>query len=174
MKIAFYKGRSRVFNRFVSRWTVGPYSHTEAVFDGFRELRGPVLCGSSSFMDGGVRRKLIELTPDHWDILDVPAFDGLQVLDWFVEHDGEGYDVVGLLSTSVPIRHNRKKWFCNEAIGTAGGLQESWRFNPNSFARICELLPGSRWIQGGPINALLPAPVSAGFLQPMTRAGNEQ
>lgn len=150
MKISFYKGRKRFFNRFVSWWTSGPYSHVEAVFDGFRDMRGPVLCGSSSFIDGGVRRTMIELTPDKWDILDVPAIDGVQVLDWFIDHDGAKYDVIGLLSTSCPIRHSWWRYFCNEAIGEAGGLHEAWRFNPNSFARILERLPGSRWIQGGP------------------------
>lgn len=150
MKIAFYKGRKRLFNRFVSWWTSGPYSHAEAVFDGFRGLDGPVLCGSSSFMDGGVRLKMIELAPDHWDILDVPALDGTQVLNWFHDHLKAKYDIVGLLSTSCPIKQSGWRYFCNEAIGTAGGLKEAWRFNPNSFARICELLPGSAWIRGGP------------------------
>lgn len=150
MRVAFYKGRSRLFNRFVTWWTAGSYSHCEAVFDGFRGLRGPVLCGSSSLMDGGVRRKMIELAPEKWDVIDVPAIDGIRVLDWFIKHNRDGYDVIGLLSTSSPIRHNRRRWFCNEAIGTAAGLRDAWRFNPNSFARLLELLPGSRWIQGGP------------------------
>ncbi|WP_136414409.1 hypothetical protein [Herbaspirillum sp. ST 5-3] len=151
MKIAFYKGRTRLFNRFVSWWTSGPYSHAEAVFDGFRELSGPVLCGSSSFLDGGVRLKMIELQPDHWDVIEVPSLDGSRALDWFHAHLGAKYDVIGLLSTSCPIRQDGRRYFCNEAIGTAGGLRDAWRFNPNSFARICELLPGSKWVRGGPV-----------------------
>ena len=31
VKIAFYKGKSRLFNKVVSWWTRGPYSHTELV-----------------------------------------------------------------------------------------------------------------------------------------------
>ncbi|WP_409482587.1 hypothetical protein [Noviherbaspirillum sp. ST 5-3] len=149
MKIAFYKGRTRLFNRFVSWWTSGPYSHVEAVFDGFQSLDAPVLCASSSFMDGGVRMKMIELTPAHWDILDIPAIDSTQVCEWFHKHVGCRYDLVGLLSTSCPIKQDRDRFFCNEAIGTASGLRDAWRFNPNSFARICELL-GGVWVQGGP------------------------
>lgn len=165
MKIAFYKGRKRIFNRFVSGWTRGPYSHTEAVFDSFPGLDGQVLCGSSSFKDGGVRLKLIELVPEHWDIIDVPAIDGLRVLDWFHEHLGDPYDLVGLLATSFPVLHGQRKWFCNEAIGTAAGLAEAWRQNPNGFARICELM-GGRWICGGPQAnpEQQTRPVSAGHL----------
>ncbi|WP_194720830.1 hypothetical protein [Noviherbaspirillum malthae] len=150
MRIAFYKGRDRFFNRFVSFWTVGSYSHVEALFDATPPVQGKTLCGSSSFMDGGVRLKWIALDPAHWDIMEVPTFNGCQMLKWFHDHRDAGYDLVGLLSTSSPIRQQRGKWFCNEAIGAAAGLEEPWRFNPNSFARICELLPGSKWIQGGP------------------------
>lgn len=156
MKIAFYKGRKRFFNRFVSWWTSGPYSHVEAVFDTVTNVNDLTLCASSSFMDKGVRLKWIELSPDHWDIIDVPTIGGIQVRDWFLKHKGEGYDVIGLLSTSCPIKHSGRRWFCNEAIGAAAGLKDAWRFNPNSFARVCELLPGSKWIQGGPNPDALP------------------
>lgn len=149
MKIAFYKGRTRVFNRFVSWWTSGPYSHVEAVFERSSDLVKPVLCGSSSFMDGGVRLKMIELAPDHWDVIEVPEIDDVKVLAWFNDHLSAKYDVIGLLSTSCPIRQDRRRFFCNEAVGTASGLRDAWRFNPNSFARICELL-GGVWVQGGP------------------------
>jgi hypothetical protein len=161
MRIAFYKGRSRIFNRFVSWWTRGPYSHCEAVFD--REVApGLPICASSSFMDGGVRFKAIELAVDYWDIIDVPAFDEERARAWFVDHIGDAYDAVGLLSTSLPIRDFDHRWFCNEAVGAAAGLLEPWRFNPNSFSRICELA-GGRWIQGGPDYK---EPASAGIFLP--------
>lgn len=150
MKIAFYKGRKRLFNRFVCWWTRGPYSHCEVVFDGFRGLDVPVLCGSSSFMDGGVRLKVIDLKPEHWDILDVPAVDGLRALDWFHAHLRAKYDVIGLLSTSLPVPERPGRFFCNEAIGAGVGLPEPWRYTPNSFAHLVTLLPGSKWILGGP------------------------
>ncbi len=152
MKIAFYKGRARVFNRFVSWWTNGPYSHCEAVFELGNGLAGPVLCWSSSWMDGGVRWKVMQLDPEHWDIIDVPAFDDARALWWFGEHKDDEYDLLGLLSTSLPIRHAKRRWFCSEAIATAVGMQEGWRFDPNGLARICEMA-GGVWIQGGPENA---------------------
>lgn len=153
MLIAFFKGKDRAFNRFVSWWTNGPYSHCEAVFELEQELSGPVPCWSSSWMDGGVRRKVMALNPDHWDIIDVPAFDDARALWWFDEHEGDPYDLFGLFSTSSPIRHALRRWFCNEAVGAAGGVRDAWRFNPNSFAVFVERLPGSRWIWGGPDKA---------------------
>jgi len=150
MQLAFYKGRTRLFNRFVCWWTAGPYSHVEAMFEScLFEHAQEHLCASSSFLDGGVRFKRIVLDPAKWDILDVPTLSGSQSRQWFNTHTGHPYDVLGLLSTSCPIRHSRLAWFCNEAIGASAGLQEAWRFNPNSFARLCESLPGARWIQGG-------------------------
>lgn len=64
MKIAFYKatrpGLQGIFNVLVRWWTRGPYSHTELVLE---ERHGLSLCGSSSFIDGGVRLKWIKLKP---------------------------------------------------------------------------------------------------------------
>lgn len=148
MLVAFYKGRKRLFNRFVSWWTSGPYSHCEAVIELGHGASGTVLCLSSSWMDKGVRPKVMALDPAHWDIIDVPSVDVTGVLRWFNDHDKDDYDLPGLLSTSLPIRHGRRRWFCSEAVGAAIGLKEPWRFDPNSFARICEAL-GGNWIQGG-------------------------
>jgi hypothetical protein len=166
MRVAFYKGQKRAFNRIVSWWAAGPYSHVEAIVDDAGDLAGPVLCASSSFLDGGVRIKEILLDPEHWDVMDVPAFDDAQVHAWFEAHLGDGYDLIGLLSTWAPVRQDKDRWFCNEAVGTAGGLREAWRFNPNGFAVVLERLPGSRWIRGGPPAIFPPKPASAGFLIP--------
>ncbi|HWI02406.1 MAG TPA: hypothetical protein VNT52_01010 [Acidimicrobiales bacterium] len=147
MLFAFYCGRARFFNRFVSWWTRGPYSHAEAILPGFADLRKPVLCGSSSFMDGGVRLKVIDLNPAHWHILDVPGVDALHVLDGLHRLKGAPYDLPGLLSTSFPlVPHSARGYFCNEVLGELIGLRDPWRLTPTGFARVLELLPGSRWL----------------------------
>lgn len=150
MKIAFYKGRKRLFNRFISFWTRGPYSHCEAVFDHSPDASRPSMCASSSFMDGGVRFKSILLDPECWDVIEVPGIDQGAARQWFDRRVDAGYDVIGLLSTSTPVPDCKRRYFCSEALGSACGLQEAWRFSPNTFARVCELL-GGRWIQGGPV-----------------------
>lgn len=72
MKVAFYKatrpGLEGVFNALVRWWTKGPYSHCELILE---ERDGLALCGSASWLDGGVRLKWIKLNPEHWDLLPV-------------------------------------------------------------------------------------------------------
>lgn len=151
MRIAFYKGKTRLFNRFVSWWTSGPYSHCEAVFSA-EDRWDPTqskYCASASFMDDGVRFKDIVLEPAKWDVIDVRAIDGIEVLEWFDKHRGQPYDVLGLLAVASPIPEDSKKWFCSEAIATAACIRDGWRFDPNRLASVCQRLGGT-WIQGGP------------------------
>jgi hypothetical protein len=134
MKVAFYKGRTRLFNRLVSWWLRGPYSHCELVLD---TIDGYSHCVSSSFMDGGVRIKGIRLDPDHWDLVDVGG-DKRKALAWLREHEEEGYDVLGLLGFAWrPEAGDTRKWFCSEATAAILGFDEPWRFDPmNLYAAL--------------------------------------
>jgi len=124
MKIAFYKGRTRFLDRIVQWWTRSPYSHCEIVFDSVNNL-----CATSSFIDGGVRIKLIELDEIKWDVVDVDG-DENAVLDWFMLHLGEKYDLLGLVGFIIPISGWRNRWFCSEACAASLGYAEAWRFSP--------------------------------------------
>lgn len=141
MKIAFYKGPGKLFDHVIRAWTRGPYSHAEVVFDD--DLSGPVLCASSSALDGGVRFKRMFLSPDRWDIIDVPAFDTAAALQWFVDHDGLKYDYLGLFSVWTPVKHSRQRWYCTESIAAAANIKDPWRWDPNRFACLVLALPGS-------------------------------
>lgn len=134
MQIALYKGRKRLFNRLVSWWTRSPYSHCELVVG---HLNAGALCWSSSYQDGGVRLKVIQLNPAHWDIVDLQLTPGQAdaAQQWFRAHEGQGYDLAGLVGCVLrPYRQQQNKWYCNEAVGAAVGLAEPWRFDPGSFA----------------------------------------
>ncbi len=125
MQIAFYKGRTRLFNRLTAWWTNGPYSHCELVVDG--------VCWSSSFMDGGVRVKKMDLDPDRWDVIDVPG-DVTAAQQWFSDHHGDDYDVLGLFGFLWrPWRDDKDRWFCSEALAAALGFADAWRFCPNTL-----------------------------------------
>lgn len=125
MQIAFYKGRTRLFNRLTAWWTNGPYSHCELVVDGF--------CWSSSFMDGGVRVKKMELDPDHWDFIEVPG-DADAAQQWFSDHHFDDYDTLGLFGFLWrPWRDDKDRWFCSEALAAALGFADPWRFCPNTL-----------------------------------------
>lgn len=145
MQVAFYRGTqpgfAGLFNRAVRWWTHGPYSHCEIVLGAAAD--GRALCASAANLDGGVRRKAIALTPDKWDLLEIPdtAPRQEQVAAWFAEHNGDPYDTLALFGF-VWRRGDghRKKWFCSEAVAAVLGFNEPWRFDPNTLAAVLRSL----------------------------------
>ena len=130
MKVAFYKGHTRLFNKLVSWYLRGPYSHCELIFETTDE--GVSVCASSSFRDGGVRFKHMVLDPDHWDVIDVEG-DRVYAMRWLVEHEGDGYDIFGLIGFIWRRQSDDKhKWFCNEAVLAMLGRNDPYRFDPMS------------------------------------------
>lgn len=136
-RVAFYKGKGRLFNRLVAWWTQGIYSHCEWV-ECYAE-DGRAVCWSSSFSDGGVRKKYIDLTPDKWDVvaINVPDKDLQYAKEWFVKHQYKPYDTLGLFCFIWDASEDSPdKWFCSEAVAAALGIKESWRFSPNDLFAI--------------------------------------
>lgn len=128
MQVAFYKSRKRLFNRLVSWWLVGLYSHCELILH--TDANGYATCASASYMDGGVRVKTMRLDPEHWDIVDVPdAY--LSARMWLTQHEDDRYDVLGLLGFVWRRQSGEQsKWFCSEAVAAMLGYSEPWRFDP--------------------------------------------
>ncbi|MGJ8689843.1 MAG: hypothetical protein ACSHXZ_10010 [Gammaproteobacteria bacterium] len=133
MQLAFYKGGKRLFDRMVQWWTRSSYSHCELVLS-YQLDSGEAECASSSKLDGGVRIKLIDLSPDRWDLVDLPFTDEAAARDWFLLHLGEDYDVKGLIGFVGPIEGRSKKWFCSEACAAALGYKDPWRYSPAMLA----------------------------------------
>ena len=133
VKIAFYKGKSRLFNKAVAWWTRGPYSHTELVVgDNWY---------SSSFLDGGVRVKQIVADEAHWDFVELPDVDAEAAVEWFRKHASAKYDVLGLVGFVFRrFQDDKKKYFCSEAVAAALGFDDAWRLDPNTFAAVCRRL----------------------------------
>jgi hypothetical protein len=129
MRAAFYKGTrpgiAGLYNRAVRFWCQGPYSHCELVFsDG--------LAASASYMDGGVRFKAIEFDAAHWDLIDLPSTFEASARAWFESRRGAGYDVLGNLRFVVaPLPDDASRYFCSEALLSALGVPNAWRFCPN-------------------------------------------
>ena len=129
--VAFYKGRKRLFNRLTAWWLKGAYSHVELILGA--DESGMAICASSSMMDGGVRVKHMRLDPAHWDIVPVGG-DPAQAWAWLREHEGEGYDYLGLVGFIVrAIGHDKSRWVCSEAVAAMLGIPEPWRFDPCSL-----------------------------------------
>ena len=155
MLVAFYSGRRtpiderRLFNRVVSWWDNGKFSHTEAVLG--VEPDGKAYCGSSSFMDGGVRNKIISLDSEKWTLVDMPQWAVERSKHWFALYAGSEYDVLGILGfVWRPLPEVKTKFYCNEAVGLSQGVVQPWRFTPNSFFALClsmggTVVPASEW-----------------------------
>jgi hypothetical protein len=138
---ASYKGTrpglAGVYNRLVRFVDNGPYSHGELVFsDG--------MSASASWMDDGVRFKQINFNPALWDFIDLPPEKEAAARQWFIDHEGEPYDLPGNLRFFCGIiREADRGWFCSEAKAAALGLTEPWRYGPNGLVNILrELYPG--------------------------------
>jgi hypothetical protein len=129
MIIALYKNKQHTFNRLVSWWTKGPYSHCELIFsDG--------MSASSSFRDKGARVKRIGYKPANWDFIVLPSlFNESQAREWFTNHAGIGYDVLGIAGFVVgALPESKGKAFCSESLLLAIGFKEAYRFYPNHIA----------------------------------------
>lgn len=139
MKIAFFKGIQpgfgpALFDHLVHWWCAGPYSHCAIVVGANPD--GTTTIASSTFLGGGVGYQSVTLDPANWDVLDAPG-DLEAAKAWIEAHEGQGYDVIGLLRYVGPRGDGEKrKWYCSEAVCAALGWDEPWRFDPNSFASV--------------------------------------
>ena len=131
MQVAFYKGKSRFFNRLCSFWLRGLYSHCEVIL-GY-DASGAAICASSSMMDSGVRVKHIALKAENWDVIDT-AGDVDSAWAWLAQHEGAKYDYLGLIGFIARIfGHSKKRFLCSEAAAEMMGFVDAWRFDPCSL-----------------------------------------
>lgn len=135
--VAIYKGEGKFFNRFVRFISRGDYSHCEIVE---KHVSGTVYtCVGSSFLDGGVRRKDIDLGNGKWDLFVFPTesseacFERLQ--ECIDRH--MGYDALGLVTQSLNfIRDAKNAMFCSELVCYALGIPDGWRVDPCMLAKL--------------------------------------
>jgi hypothetical protein len=138
MQIALYKKGQNLFRdpgKFLAHVaicirTLSKYSHCELVIDG--------VCWSSSARDGGVRAKEIDLTTGHWDVFYVAddLNDKAAALAWFLEHEGDRYDWLGIVRFVLPfVKQSPGKQFCSEAVDAALGGQNSYKVSPKDLLK---------------------------------------
>ena len=150
--LALYKGRrdgawyqpkvaaARLSDWIIRTLTRSPYSHCELAVlipppDGDPDDHAVFDCYSSSIRDGGVRRKIMPLPPDKWDLLPLPDISG-RLKARFTQTQGQAYDWPGALGVVFKTCERGDKWFCSEWCGQVLGLPESWRFSPNDLAAV--------------------------------------
>ncbi|WP_319533439.1 hypothetical protein [uncultured Cohaesibacter sp.] len=136
--LAFYRGRGRLFDRFVRLWTRSAYSHVELVerVVGYGET---ATAWSSSPRDGGVRSKAITFTADKWELVpvdwaptDAPGRISLDA--------GAKYDWLGiLLSQILPIQwHSDDRWFCSEIIADVLDFPDPHTISPGELKALVD------------------------------------
>lgn len=140
LSLALFKGTrpgvAGLYNRLGRFLDRGPYSHCELVFPSG-------ISASSSFVDGGVRMKVIGYSSmGNWDFLPIADPDGAlerAAWDWFCRHNGMAYDVLGNLRFATNFASDSAdKWFCSEACMAALGYPEAYRYGPSGAATLLQ------------------------------------
>lgn len=145
MQLAMYKGPAteplhKIGHAATCLVTGSIYSHCELVF-GDPLPSGRSLCASSSPRDGGVRFNHINLASGRWDVFPLTRFDRnaeIHAYNWFIQHQGEPYDHLGLGYFILPIRAlNRPgRHFCSEAGAAALRLHKPYKFSPQRLLDV--------------------------------------
>ncbi len=117
--LAFYKHKVRVTNwrtfkeraidEVIRLFTRSRYSHCEIAV---ARNDGKFTCYTSSPRDGGVRKKIMHLPSDKWDLVRVNV-SANRVRSIFAKHVGKRYDLLGALFYPLGI-HRKNKYFCSE------------------------------------------------------------
>lgn len=142
--VAFRHSDRRLFARVVCALRGGDSAHCESAIP-----TGDVAwCVSSSFLDGGVRGKLIDIRdPAKWRVYRVPDGQHLHLDTWLGEHDGDGYDVLGLLGILFrPFGQSRRRRFCSEAVAEHLLLRTPELYDPRTLESVvASLHPRVEW-----------------------------
>lgn len=136
--LACYYGRAsklwhRTCDTITRFFTRGKYSHCELVV---KLDDGKYLCYSSSYRDGGVRSKIMELDSDKWELFPV-SVPLSQIEGFYDKTKGSGYDLLGALGCVAGLRQHPTKYFCSEwCFNAIHQSDQGWRFSPVSLAAI--------------------------------------
>lgn len=141
--LALYKGKAdikrprdiikRIADAAVRRATKSRYSHCEiAVQDNQRA--GVFSCYSSSARDGGVRKKVMALPPERWDLIELPPEAAEKAARFYRITEGCRYDFFGVLAFVLPfVKHGPGSWFCSEWCARALDYPQPCRHSPESL-----------------------------------------
>lgn len=121
--LAFYRTGGSVFSKLIRWWTRSPYSHCELAYLTEQGVQtGQYVCWTSSERDGGVRKKVMKLEKDHWDLVKVtlPKSTAGKPIAWFADNEGKKYDWAGIFGMAWSASGDKAdRYFCSEACLTA-------------------------------------------------------
>ncbi|MGP4712923.1 MULTISPECIES: hypothetical protein [unclassified Psychrobacter] len=139
--LAFYIAEhGKALDKIISAIDRSPYSHCELIINELGNQHYD--CISSSHRDGGLRRKVIDMTSGHWELVSVPC-DIDYAVRWFNKRQRFKYDYLALIRTVVPGFYNPEhRVFCSEACAdmlelvdpASYGLRKLYRWAKNTAA----------------------------------------
>lgn len=136
-RVAFRYDDKRWFSRLVCFIRGGDSAHCEAVRNyrpGFDST-----CASASWVDGGVRYACIRLHPEKWRVYEVEGIPVDLIDTWMGKHQGEDYDLVGLLGVVLPtiFGHSTRRWFCSEVVANMLGMTDPHLYDLRVLESVC-------------------------------------
>ncbi len=152
--LALYKGHrsgkglrvwiSRLGDWLTRKLTKGKYSHCEIAIKKIKWETGHHYdheiiyeCYSSSIRDGGVRKKIIDVDSEKWDLIPLTGVSKSQIELYYQFTKGKSYDWWGAIGIVCGTSQRHNKYFCSEWCANAiNGGDEGWRFSPNHLAAI--------------------------------------
>lgn len=142
LRLAFRFNDRRLFARLVCLIQGGDTAHCEVVLGESSGAAGGYRCASASWLDGGVRFKVLALPAEKWRVYELADPSGLQssaAHGWFMRHHGDRYDWLGLLGFVVRrLKGFQRRWFCSEACAAALGLGDPYRFDPATLEAVAQ------------------------------------
>lgn len=140
--LAFYKHKRkcnsiknllmRICDEVTRLTTHGKYSHCEIAV---LQPDGQYMCYSSSYRDGGVRCKKMDLPSDRWDLLEI-ELSNQTIVDFYQKTKGMRYDLIGALGVVLKIRDSKTKYFCSEWCAECFGYDNPQRISPNKLFKL--------------------------------------
>lgn len=138
--IAFYKWEWDYIDKSIRLWTWSKYSHCELVLN-----KNENICFSSSFRDGWVRQKQINLDSWNWDLFEVDECI-MRHLKKIVTEDWKEYDLLWIfLSQFINLWiHDENKWFCSELCSDIMWLKKPHKFSPE---KLFKYITSDKYVQ---------------------------
>jgi hypothetical protein len=124
VEIAFYIGKKRLYNKLLS--LIMPVTHVELVVNN--------LCYSSSSMDGGVRRKSIDINNGNWEVKHIECENESEIIHFYQMTKKRKYDhVAAVLNHLIQLCIDvfKKRYTCSEWCILAYNKANNTNINPN-------------------------------------------
>lgn len=138
--LAMYKADGDWVDKIIRLFTGKPYSHCEIAVE---VVEGLPYCYSSSPRDGGVRRKIMKLPKEKWDLIPLPYTSGQKVEAFYQKTRGKKYDFLGAVACVLPLPERTSRYFCSEWCYEAIlGKAPDKPISPNRLSQIVEMIFG--------------------------------